>query len=94
MVETHSRAPHRLIDPQFLTHLIELIPGELTSPVRVEHQCLSNLTAQRVRHLQGPLHQVGGLGGIHRLTKDLTRAAVTDSAHVEPALTGTRRRDL
>ncbi len=32
---------------------MELVTGELRSPVRVEHQVLSNLTTQRVRQLQG-----------------------------------------
>lgn len=94
IVKTRSRAPHRLIDPQFLTHPIELVTGELSSPVRVEHQSFSNSTAQRVCHPQYPLHQVRGLGGIHRPAKDPTGATITDRAHLEPALTTTQIRDI
>lgn len=44
VVEAHASATHRLVNSQHLTHLVELVPGELGPPIRVEHNPLRNLT--------------------------------------------------
>lgn len=46
IVETHSSTSHRLVDTEVLAYLVELITGELSSPIRVEHQALRHRCPQ------------------------------------------------